>query len=173
MMPDSYVSDVMRDAVGRQLGRRVSFPVSESDIRRWAIAVYYPDEPPRQFWAAGAARNSRYGGIVAPEEFNPFAWMAAERDEPPVVIEDNDPDRTELLLGIEGPGLKFQLNGGMEAEYGVPMRPGDVITSVSRLAGYSERQGRLGLMLFTVSEDTWTNQSGDLIKRTKQTLIRY
>ena len=173
MMPDSYVSDVMRDAVGRQLGRRVSFPVSESDIRRWAIAVYYPDEPPRVFWDADVARNSPYGGIVAPQEFNPFAWMAAERDEPPAVIESNDPDRTELLLGIEGPGLKFQLNGGMEVGYGIPMRPGDVITSVTRLAGYRERQGRLGLMLFTVSEDTWTNQAGELVKQARQTLIRY
>jgi hypothetical protein len=163
----------MGDAIGRQLGRRVSFPVSESDIRRWAIAVYYPDQPPRSFWDAGYAKNSGHGGIVAPEEFNPFAWMAAEQDEPPVPIENNNPDRTELLLGIEGPGLKFQLNGGMEVEYGMPMRPDDVITSVNRLAGYRERQGRLGLMLFTVSEDTWTNQSGELVKKSRITLIRY
>ena len=26
-------------------------------------------------------------------------------------------------LGLEGPRLKFQLNGGMEVEYGVRMRP--------------------------------------------------
>jgi hypothetical protein len=61
----------------------------------------------------------------------------------------------------------------MEVEYGVRMRPGDVITSVARLAGYREREGRLGMMLFTVSEDTWSNQDDDVVKRTKQTLIRY
>jgi hypothetical protein len=48
-----------------------------------------------------------------------------------------------------------------------------VITSVRRLAGYSEREGRLGLMLFTVSEDVWTNQNDELVKSTKSTLIRY
>ena len=52
-MPASNVSAAMRNAVGSQLARHVSFPVSESDIRRWAIAVYYPQEPPRQFWDEG------------------------------------------------------------------------------------------------------------------------
>ena len=172
-MSDRYVSDAMREAIGRQLARRVSFPVSESDIRRWAIAVYYPDEPPQWFWNADAARKSQYSGIVAPQEFNPFAWMVAERSHSPSVAGHDASDRTELLLGIDGPGLKFQLNGGIDTEYGVAMRPGDVITSVTRLAGYYERQGRLGLMLFTVSEDVWTNQAGELVKRTRHTLIRY
>jgi len=172
-MPESNVSAAMRDAVGRQLTRRVSFPVSESDIRRWAIAVYYPQEPPRQFWDEAYAKSTRHGGIVAPEDFNPFAWMAADKDEPPAETGENSPDRTELMLGVPGPGLKYQLNGGMEVEYGTRMRPGDVITSVNRLSGYSEREGRLGLMLFTVSEDSWTNQDGDLVKRARMTLIRY
>jgi N-terminal half of MaoC dehydratase len=172
-MPESNITAAMRDAVGRQLARRVSFPVAESDIRRWAIAVYYPQEPPRRFWDEAYAKSTRYGGIVAPEDFNPFAWMAAEEEAPSVELGDNDPDQTELMLGIPGAGLKFQLNGGMEVDYGAPVRPGDVITSVNRLSGYTEREGRLGLMLFTTMEDSWANQRGDLVKRTRLTLIRY
>ena len=61
----------------------------------------------------------------------------------------------------------------MEVEYGTRMRGGDVITSVTRLADYTEREGRLGLMLFTIAEASWTNQSGELVKRTRTTLIRY
>lgn len=61
----------------------------------------------------------------------------------------------------------------MSVEYGVPMRSGDVITSVRRLGEYSERSGRLGLMLFSRTEDTWSNQHGDLVKRGVMTLIRY
>jgi hypothetical protein len=61
----------------------------------------------------------------------------------------------------------------MEAEYGAPIRSGDVITGVNRLASYSERSGRLGLMLFTVMEDTWTNQRGETVKTSSGTLIRY
>jgi hypothetical protein len=61
----------------------------------------------------------------------------------------------------------------MDVEYGVAMRPGDVITSVSRLGGYSEHVGRLGLMLFTVFEDTWTNDRDEIVKVSNSTLIRY
>jgi N-terminal half of MaoC dehydratase len=61
----------------------------------------------------------------------------------------------------------------MEVEYGVRMRPGDVITSVRRLSEYREREGRLGLMLFTTFEEVWTNQNGDLVKNSRFTLIRY
>jgi hypothetical protein len=109
---------------------------------------------------------------VAPEDFNPFAWMAAE----PRGIHRGgsvDADFLEKSLGIGGPGLKFMLNGGMEVDYGVRMRPGDVITAVSRLHSYKERPGRLGLMLMSVNEDTWTNQRGEVVKRSRSTLIRY
>ena len=66
------------------------------------------------------------------------------------------------------------LNGGLTVEYtGVHMRPGDVIRSVTNLVDYSERTGRLGLMLFTTTEDRWTNQDGALIKVQRAVLIRY
>jgi hypothetical protein len=169
----SYITDEMRAIEGRQTGRRTSFPVTDSDIRRWAVAVYWPQPPPRLFWDAEYAAGTRHGGIVAPEEFNPFAWMVADKDEAPESPVPNDPDRLEHQLGIDGPGLKFQLNGGMEAEYGPRIRPGDVITATGHLKGYHEREGRLGLMLFTVSEDVWTNQHGEMVKQTRSTLIRY
>jgi len=173
-MPDTHITPAMRAAVGAILSRHESYPVSESDIRRWALAVYWPDQPPAHFVDEKAAQETIHGGIVAPEEFNPFAWaVAAAMTNHPVADEPNDPDLTEVLAGVPGPGLKFQLNGGMETEYGVRMRPGDVITSVRRLGPYTEREGRLGLMLFSSTEDTWTNQDGNLVKRTVNTLIRY
>ncbi len=46
----SHVTAAMHSAVGSETGRRVSFPISQSDIRRWAIAVYWPQTPPRLFW---------------------------------------------------------------------------------------------------------------------------
>jgi len=162
----------MRAVVGGQISRAVSYPVTESDIRRWAVAVYYPQEPPKRFWDLKYAEATAHGGITAPEDFNPFAWMVAESEGRPRVP-GADPDHTENSLGIEGPGLVTVLNGGMSAEYGEPIRPQDVITSVNRLAGYSERMGRLGHMLFTVLENTWTNQRDQLVKSTRMTLIRY
>jgi hypothetical protein len=70
-------------------------------------------------------------------------------------------------------GLHKFLNGGIEAEYREPICPGDVITSVTQLAPYEERQGRLGLMLFTRVQDTWTNQQSQFVKRSISTQIRY
>jgi hypothetical protein len=172
-MASTCITSAMRQAIGQTIGKQISFPIAQSDIRRWAIAIYYPAEAPRQFWDAEYAASTRHGGIVAPEEFNPFAWMAAEKQKSDIQVDANDPDRTELLLGIEGPGLKFQLNGGQEVEYMSRMRPGDVITETSRLSDYYEREGRLGLMLFTIFELTWTNQDGVDIRRFKQILIRY
>jgi hypothetical protein len=84
-----------------------------------------------------------------------------------------DPDYTELRLGFAGPGLKNQLNGGISVDYGVPMRPGDVIESVVTLADYAERPGRLGDMLFTVTEDLWRNERAETVRRYRFTLIRY
>ncbi|TQS47135.1 MaoC family dehydratase [Cryptosporangium phraense] len=154
----------MRGALGNLLSRRISYPVSESDIRRWALAVYWPQKPPQAFLDAAAA----------PEDFNPFAWASAAAETPGRTEGDaNSADRTEVMAGVPGPGLQFQLNGGLETEYGAPIRPGDVITSENRLDSYSEREGKLGLMLFTVTEDTWTNQDRAVVKRSRMTLIRY
>ena len=168
-MSNRHTSEAMLGAVGREISRQISFPVSESDIRKWALAVYYPELPPSHFLDPAAAA----GEMIAPEEFNPFNWLSAVEETPGVRYDPVDPDRTEIMLGIEGPHLRFQMNGGMESEYGVPMRPGDVITAVKRLTGYREREGRLGLMLFTFTEDTWTNQRGEMVKITRSIGIRY
>ena len=169
----TVITEDMLGAIGRETRRSVSYPISVSDIRRWAIAVYYPEEPPRLFWDEAYAATTAHGGIVAPEDFNPFAWMAADPPGLPETIGGYDPDQTEKTLGVTAPGLRNLLNGGMEVEYGVRMRPGDVITSVSRLAGYKEREGRLGVMLFTSSETVWTNQRDEFVKRNIGTVIRY
>jgi hypothetical protein len=169
----TYVSEAMKEAVGRELSRQVSYPIAESDIRRWAVAIYYPEPPPRRFWDAEFAATTASGGIVAPEDFNPFAWMSAFPPGPPPPDGHNDPQNTEKTLGIEPPAVSFMLNGGIEVEYREPMRPGDVITSVARLDSYRERPGRLGIMLLTTLENTWTNQRDELVHRARSTVIRY
>jgi hypothetical protein len=167
-VPTSYISLEMSAALGSELWRKTSYPIAESDIRRWAIAVYYPETPPPIFIDPAAANASHNGRLVAPEDFNPFAWICVENTRLPP-----EPDRPEHQLGIAGPGLVFGLNGGQRVDYGAPMAPGDVITSVCRLVSYSERHGRLGRMLFTVSEETWTNQRDEMVKTLLATLIRY
>jgi hypothetical protein len=174
--PDTWISTEMQAIVGQEFGKaRISTPISLSDIRKWAMAVYYPDIPPRLYWDEEYARNTRHGGVVAPEDFNPFAWFTAEG--PTIAptftgpIRDSGP---EGAFGVAAPETTYILNGGIEVTYGARMRPGDVITaSRSKLVDYKERPSRLGLMLVTTTETTWTNQAGEMVKTTQGSSIRY
>jgi hypothetical protein len=170
----TYISDDMRDAVGRVYERLVSFPISRSDIRRWVIATYFPEAPPRQYWDEDYAKRTRYGGIVAPHEFNPFAWIAKEPQRIPPKADAVHINGVEMALGISGPNVTNGLNGGLESEYGeARMRPGDVITSETAVESYREKTGRHGLMLMTRLVSTWMNQDGALVKHAYATVIRY
>ena len=106
------------------------------------------------------ARTTRWGGVIAPQDFNPFTW--------PI----DRPRPATRVTPLGGPGLA-SMNGGMKDTYGVPMRPGDVITSRARLADFEERRGRLGLTIYVHNELEWTNQTGQLVRRRILTVLRY
>ena len=162
---ETLVTQDMIDRKGVCGREHASPPVSESDIRKWAIAVYWPKAPPPIFWDADYAAGTRWGGIIAPPDFNPFAW--------PVTVErparaESEPTNTPR----SGKGRRG-MNGGQVDTYGVPMRPGDVITARNRLRDWDERETRLGLTLFTFAETEWRNQGGELVKLRVATGIRY
>jgi N-terminal half of MaoC dehydratase len=168
----TYISTDMQRMVGTELRHKVAAPISASDVRRWAIAVYHPNVPPRLFWDHDYAIKTSHRGIVAPEDFNPFAWAINEAG-PESQPAGYDPDWIEKSLGIQPPPLKRFLHGGMEVEYGVRMHPGDVIQATSSLAGYEEKQGKMGALLFTTVKNTWRNQEGALVKHHWHHGIRY
>jgi hypothetical protein len=137
--------------------------VSTSDIHRWAIAVYWPETPPRLFWDEEYAKTTRWGGIVAPEDFNPFAWpVPTVRSRPAGAVPGKTPRKGENVL-----------NGGQVDTFFTRIRPCDVITERTRLSDWEERMGRLGLMLFLHHESEWRNQPGELVKRRIATSIWY
>ena len=152
----------------RDLGVRLN---SESDIRRWAIATYWPDKPPPIYWDVEYAKTTQHAGIICPPDFNPFAWP----------IERSGPSRAAARSAAPGRGGDSKprrratggMNGGQTDTYGVPMRPGDIIESRTRLIDWKERQGRLGLTLYTYTETEWTNQRGELVRRRISTGIQY
>src|SRR5205823_1014176 len=39
----TMITDEMRGIVGKVMATATSFPISESDIRKWAVAVYFPE----------------------------------------------------------------------------------------------------------------------------------
>ena len=166
-MTKTHITPDMRSVLGREFARSTSFPIAASDVRRWAVATYYPEPPPARYWDEAAAS----GPLIAPQEFNPFAWMSSEGPAP--AASGSNPDKQFELLGVKGPGLAFQVNGGVQVTYGAPMRVGDVITSSSHISELTERTGRLGLMLFTTVDTILTNQNGTEVRHQRMTVIRY
>ncbi|HUZ12134.1 MAG TPA: MaoC family dehydratase N-terminal domain-containing protein [Caulobacteraceae bacterium] len=157
---DTLISPAMVEAKGRWSEVRVSPPISPSDIRRWAIATYWPQTPPPLYWDEAYAQTTRWGAIIAPPDFNPFAWPV-RRTPPPAAA----PPAGGVRLTA--------MNGGQTDSFGVPMRAGDVIFARSRLSDFNERQGRFGLMLYSYTEILWTNQNDEFVRRRIATSIRY
>ena len=101
-----------------------------------------------------AARDSRYGGVIAP----------------PTFLRSTVSARPELPFDVPFDRL---LDGGSEWEYFVPVRPGDRITAVSRILDLNERNGSIGLMLIYTIVVTYTNQFGQVVATQTSTSIRY
>ena len=47
---ESLVTDELREQLDVWSEPTRSYPVSVSDIRKWAIAVYWPESPPQLYW---------------------------------------------------------------------------------------------------------------------------
>ncbi len=171
----SLITDAMRAWVGSAAPPLTSPPISESDIRRAAISIYWPEVPPRIYWDAEHAAQTRWGGIIAPEEFNPFAWMIGRAHVGPQPDRlDDDQTSLEDDRNLRPPGAPPNfLFGGVDTVYHERMRPGDVITSVITATDLYERNGRLGAMLFYITEETWTKQNGAVVKTTRTTNIAW
>ena len=146
-----FLSEEMRQkAIGIE-SEPVVLEVEKGHIRRFAEAV----GDPNPLWNDEAgARKSRYGGLIAPPTF----LRSVRYDRP--------------QLPYDTPFTRI-LDGGSEWEYLQPIRAGDCITTVARIADVSERVGRLGAMLFTILEISYTNQFGELVATQRSTGIRY
>ncbi len=159
--PGVYLDSKTLDWLGKSLDPRRSFPVGSNDIRRWATAVYYPEPPPNEFYDEESAARGPWGGLVAPRDFNPFAWMQRRDAGIPWM----------RGMGVE-PGHRV-LNGGQASHYFAPIRPGDAISAVTSLLDAYEKEGKLGTMLFLITETRWTNQREELVKIGHMTTIYY
>ena len=170
-MGKTLVTPEMKAIVGKTMRESVSYPVAASDIRKWALAVYYPDVPPRRYWDEAHAATLP-GGFVAPEDFNPFAWITVKpaADEPGV----SQTAFSERELGVVPPPYKAILLTEIRARHGeAPIRPGDVITSTVAITDYFEREGRMGLMLYTTLSNTLANQDGAWVRTVDSVFVRY
>lgn len=161
MTHDSLITDEAQAMIGKEM-QPVTGEVHIKEIRRFCYAVgdlnpLYLDEE--------YACKSKHGGIVAPPMF--FDISTVEEFPQEHLKEDG------LPMATIRPPLKVTRNmaGGNEVEFFKPMRPGDKITLVSKLANIYEKDGRSGRLVFTVYEHKYTNQDGDLVAIARQTGI--
>ena len=88
---ETLVTQDMIERKGKFSEPKVAPPIALSDIRKWAIAVYWPDEPPPMYWDEDYAKTTRHGSIIAPLDFNPFAWPVHREPVPAARASESEP----------------------------------------------------------------------------------
>jgi acyl dehydratase len=145
-----YISDEDKKLVGIQSKPR-TFEVERGDIRLFAQAI---GDSNSLFNDEKQARKTRFGGMIAPPTFvRLLHWETPKIDLP------NLPKRL--------------LDGGSEWEFLQPIRPGDRITVVARLADLRETESRIGTMVVQITEVKYTNHFDELCTIQNITLINY
>lgn len=148
-----------RPAVVRQLGA-----ITATAFQRYAIAV--GDLNPIYFDDA-AARDAGYPGIVAPPNFltSILGWDAGP-PEAGLLADGTEANKQVPEIG----GLRL-MGGGHELTFGVPVRPGDVITARRKLVDLYQRDSKMGTLTFAISEIVYTNGRGDHVVTCRETVI--
>jgi len=131
--------------------------VEKGAIRRYADAVgdnnplYYDEE---------YAKKTKYGGIIAPPGF--FGWAKKTISS------------SEGLIGLIGAmieaGYAGILDGGMAYDFYLPVRVGDTLVGSPKVADIALKEGKTKMMILRF-ETSYTNQNGDLVAKSYQTLI--
>ena len=150
MTQESAITPEMRAAIDVE-SEPLTHDVEKGAIIKFAEAI--GDTNPI-FNDEVAARQSKYGGMIAPPTF--LRSMSAGT----------------LKVDFRNP-YSANLDGGSEWEYFEPIRPGDRITVTTKIADIYERAGRLGNMLFLVRETNYVNQFGNTVAKQRTTGISY
>ncbi len=134
-------------------------PVNEAMIRHWCDAM--GDENPA-YTDAEAAAASVHGGIVAPPSMLQ-AWMLPGIDmADPAKMRVNKQTEIHQLLSSEGYTGVVATN--CEQGYGRYLRPGDRISSTTRIENVSgEKATALGIGYFINTRETFHDQDGEQV----------
>ena len=131
--------------VGKPIGGgQLWDPCSSSDIRRWVMAMDYPNP---LHWDELFARESKFGGIVAPQSI--AVGLDYGHGAAPACV-GHIPD-SHLIFG----GEEWWF-------YGCPIRPGDKLFQERRFHDYKVVETKFaGPTMFSRGDTVHTNQHGD------------
>lgn len=150
------VSDV-KPRVGQLVGGgQLWDPCSATDIRRWVMAMDYPNPI---HWDEEFARASKFGGIVAPQSIA-------------VALDYGHGCQPACVGCIPGSHLIF---GGEEWWfYGHRVRPGDKLLQERRFYDYKVSDTKFaGPTMFSRGDTVHRTQTGTLVAKARSTAIRY
>ncbi len=173
-MSPNYITDEVKALIGMASPPvEATHPVEAGEVRRFHQATM--DEAPR-YWDADWAKQSRYGARVAPPAFPVHAFRrAAGTADPLGAMGERDFDGLNRQLRPGLPPVKVPLvrllNGGYDYEFYRYAHLGERIFCKSRYKDIYQRDGKSGPMVFILMEDTYTNESGDLLLRTTNSII--
>ncbi len=129
----------------------VTYEIERHAVERFACAV---GDPNPLYSDEIAARKSSHGGLIAPPTFLRSLLPGAYPKPYP-----------EPFAHI--------LDGGSDYRFREPVRVGDRITVTRKIVDLFEKQGRLGTMLFKISEISYVNQLGRVAATQTTATITY
>ena len=157
MTDASLITDKLRALIGVP-SEPIMFKVEEGAIQRYAQAI--GDSNPL-FNDPDYAARTRHGRLLAPPGFT--GW--------PVKTTRAMEKLFESLIEAGGPARV--LDGGVEFEFFEPIGAGDVLTATLRIASITERETKLGRTMFTTAETTYVNQKGQVVLKSRSTLLQF
>ena len=158
------IGDDLRALIGSETETFLG-EITLREIQRYAAAV--GDLNPLYF-DEDYARASAYGGIVAPPNYlTAIIGWAAGPPESGLTPDGCLPDPIRPILR----GMQRAMGAGQELAFGAPVRPGDRITRVSRIAGVTERAGRSGPFVVITFEERYVNQHGSVAVECRASVI--
>jgi acyl dehydratase len=150
------LSDLDRRVGQRVGGAELDEPCSATDIRRWVMAMDYPNP---LHWDADFARASKFAGLVAPQSF--------------IIAMDCGQGVQAALVG-HLPGSLLLYGGDEWFFYGRRVRPGDCHVHERRFVGYQLRDTRFaGPSVFASGDTLHRNRDGTPVARQRATVVRF
>ena len=158
------------------------YPVSEVQLMYWCDMV---EDANPLYGDTEYARGSRHAGMIAPP-MGLITWTMARGGQTGVDFDSPDgncPGRkpwppkapAEEGSGIPmPPGMKETIAQGSVQTYGVPVRPGDLVSSTNETINCSPlKETKLGPGYFQTNLQTFYNQKGEIVGTNVFTLLRY
>ena len=135
--------DIPSSEVDRPYHHFTHAPVTADALVQYALSLGV-DDP--HYTDPQAAEAGPHGGLIAFPTY--VVKLRGEHHLPPVVVAEMN---------------TATFDGGKDIELGVPVRPGDEVTTTSRITRMFEKTGRSGSMFFVTFRNHLVNQRGEMV----------